>query len=89
MEYTVEPGDENYKATLTPEMFRRRLASLQWSKEQLADILECDISWVNAIDDGEISAPPLLAAWLNTLAMAHDTVGIPEVYRKRKHKPQK
>lgn len=52
---------------MTAGEFRFWLQQIHWTLPQLAEILECDISYVEALDRGAVEAPPMLTAWLRTL----------------------
>lgn len=58
---------------MTPDRFNECLESLHWSTETLAGILECDEGLTEAYSMGLEEVPPKLAAWLEVLALAHDT----------------
>ena len=68
---------------MTPSRFMECLAYLFWSRETLVDILECDPVLVKEWAEGREPVPPQLAAWLESLAVAHAKAGIPTAYRRR------
>lgn len=73
---------------MTSEEFRFWLKTIHWTIPQLAEILGCDISYVEALDRGDVEAPPLLTAWLRTLGKVHAELEAPIAYRRKKWKPK-
>ncbi|PSH64752.1 hypothetical protein CU102_21130 [Phyllobacterium brassicacearum] len=69
---------------MTPPRFLECLAYLFWSRETLAEILECEPVLVKEWAEGREPIPPQLARWLETLALAHAKAGIPTAYRRKK-----
>ncbi len=67
---------------MTPQRFLECLAYLFWTRETLAEVLECDPALINAWATGREEIPAGLAAWLETLAKAHEAAGVPTTYRK-------
>ena len=64
--------------TMAPEEFRRCLYNLQWSLPDLAEVLQCDLSVVEAMSRGKANVPPLLAIWLRLLSK--NTLGLVQTY---------
>ncbi|TRB05830.1 hypothetical protein EXN61_11385 [Agrobacterium tumefaciens] len=52
---------------MTSEEFRLCLHKLRWSLSDLAEVLQCDLSVVEAMNRGDAKVPPLLAVWLRLL----------------------
>ncbi|CUX02365.1 hypothetical protein EGT36_01175 [Agrobacterium sp. FDAARGOS_525] len=63
---------------MAPEEFRRCLCNLQWSLPDLAEVLQCDLSVVEAMSRGKANVPPLLAIWLRLLSK--NTLGLVQTY---------
>src|SRR5262249_55577226 len=72
-------------ATMTPARFTECLLHIRWTPINLASALQCDLSWVEAMEAGNAEVPVGLAAWLETLAQCHEAAGIPTTYRGRGH----
>lgn len=68
---------------MTPERFQDCLVLLRWSQFDLAVILKCDVFLVNAWANSKAPVPDDISAWLETLARAHDSAGIPAAYEGR------
>ncbi|AYG57992.1 hypothetical protein [Rhizobium jaguaris] len=70
---------------MTPERFSECLLHIRWTPINLASALQCDLSWVEAMEAGNAEVPDGLAAWLETLAQCHEAAGVPTTYRGRGH----
>ncbi len=68
---------------MTPKRFTQCLASLRWTQRGLAAILECDDRLVRRWASGEADIPASVAAWLETLAQAHDAIPPPQGWKRR------
>ncbi|MEY9625680.1 hypothetical protein [Sinorhizobium fredii] len=66
---------------MTPERFAECLASLRWTTIELTSALQCQLSWVEAMESGHAEIPGDLARWLEGLARCHEAAGIPTRYR--------
>jgi hypothetical protein len=66
---------------MTKERFSECLLHIRWTPINLASALQCDLSWVEALEAGNIEVPAGLAAWLETLAQCHEAAGVPTTYR--------
>lgn len=66
---------------MTPERMSECLASIGWTDHKLASLLECDLLLVEAWLDGGADIPASLAAWLTTLAAAHDAIPPPTTWK--------
>ncbi|TCL70518.1 hypothetical protein [Rhizobium sp. BK251] len=73
---------------MTPARFSECLLRLRWTPINLASALQCDLALVEAWESGEEEIPAKLAAWLETLAKAHDTLDIPKTYRGWQYGPK-
>lgn len=74
---------------MTPSRFIECLAYMNWSREKLADILECEEGLVHAWATGREEIPVTLVVWLEGLATCHEAAGIPTTWRKKnlRHEP--
>jgi hypothetical protein len=73
---------------MTPSRFVECLEALHWSNDQLAAIMECDEGRVEAWAIGLEPIPAKVAAWVETLAKAHEALeGDKPKLRKRKAGP--
>ncbi|MBB3465272.1 hypothetical protein [Rhizobium sp. BK377] len=70
---------------MTPARFTECLLHIRWTPINLASALQCDLSWVEAMEAGNAEVPAGLAAWLEVLAQCHEAAGIPTTYRGRGH----
>ena len=66
---------------MSPARFTECLLHIRWTPINLASALQCDQSWVEALEAGNIEVPAGLAAWLETLAKAHEALPPPTTYR--------
>ncbi|PZM11213.1 hypothetical protein [Rhizobium tubonense] len=70
---------------MTPARFSECLLHIRWTPINLASALQCDLSWVEALEVGAVAVPDGLAAWLETLAQCHEANSTPTAYRGRGH----
>jgi len=70
---------------MTPERFTECLLHIRWTPINLASALQCDLSWVEAMEVGNAKVPDGLAEWLETLAQCQEAAGVPTTYRGRGH----
>ena len=82
---TATVSSNTIGATMTPARFTECLLHIRWTPINLASALQCDLSWVEALEAGNAEVPTGLAAWLETLAQCHEAAGIPDTYRGRGH----
>jgi len=68
---------------MTPERFAETLASLRWTQRGLATVLDCDDRLVRRWAAGGAEIPASVAAWLETLAQAHDAIPPPQGWKRR------
>ncbi|MBO0141471.1 hypothetical protein JZX87_09880 [Agrobacterium sp. Ap1] len=66
---------------MTTDRFNECLRVIRWTPINLASALQCDLSWVEALETGEIAVPVGLAAWLEVLAQSHEALPPPKTYR--------
>lgn len=68
---------------MTPTRLREVLALLRWTQRGLADALTCDERLARRWASGAAPVPPVVAAWLETLATCHADHPPPEGWRIR------
>lgn len=66
---------------MTPDRFNECLRVIRWTPINLASALQCDLSWVEALETGNEEVPVGLAAWLEVLAQSHEALPPPKTYR--------
>ncbi len=66
---------------MTPARFTECLLHIRWTPINLASALQCQLSWVEALEAGNEEIPAGLAAWLEALAQAHEALPPPITYR--------
>ena len=71
---------------MTPERFNQCLRVIRWTPINLASALQCELSWIEALETGMEEVPPGLAAWLEVLAFAHEATPPPQTYRGKRAK---
>lgn len=69
---------------MTPNRFNECLRAIRWTPINFASALQCDLSWVEALETGEAEVPAGLAAWLEVLAQVHEAAPPPKTYRGKK-----
>jgi hypothetical protein len=70
---------------MTSTRFAECLLHIRWTPINLASALQCDLSWVEALEAGAIEIPVELATWMETLAQCHEAAGVPTSFRGRGH----
>ena len=70
---------------MTPARFNECLLHIRWTPINLASALQCDLSWVEALEVGNTEIPEGLASWLETLAQCHEAAPPPKAFRGRGH----
>jgi hypothetical protein len=68
---------------MSPDRFNECLRHIRWTPINLASALQCDLSWIEALETGNEEVPDGLAAWLETLAQAHEALPPPTTYRRQ------
>ncbi|WFS00307.1 hypothetical protein [Rhizobium tumorigenes] len=68
---------------MTPARFNECLLHIRWTPINLASALQCDLSWVEALEVGAAEVPAALAEWLETLARCHEANETPKAFRGR------
>ncbi|EJL54387.1 MULTISPECIES: hypothetical protein [unclassified Rhizobium] len=71
---------------MTNERFSECLLHIRWTPINIASALQCELSWIEALEAGNEEVPAELAAWLETLAKAHEALPAPEAYRGKSSK---
>jgi hypothetical protein len=66
---------------MTSTRFSECLLHIRWTPINLASALQCDLSWIEALEAGNAAVPAELATWLETLARCHETAGVPTKFR--------
>ena len=72
---------ENCKIIMSPERFNQCLRVIRWTPINIASALQCELSWIEAMEAGTENVPADLAEWLETLAQAHEVLPPPLTYR--------
>jgi hypothetical protein len=68
---------------MSPDRFNECLRHIRWTPINLASALQCDLSWIEALETGNEEVPAGLATWLETLAQAHESLPPPTTYRRQ------
>jgi hypothetical protein len=68
---------------VTPERLRACLTALRWTQRGLSVALECDDRLVRRWAAGEAEIPASVAAWIETLAKAHEALPPPQGWKRR------
>ncbi|WP_037087200.1 hypothetical protein [Rhizobium sp. CF080] len=71
---------------MSPDRFNECLRHVRWTPINLASALQCDLSWIEALEAGNEEVPAGLAAWLETNAQAHEALPPPTTYRGQRAK---
>jgi hypothetical protein len=66
---------------MTPERFSECLLHIRWTPINIASALQCELSWIEALEAGNEEVPAGLAAWLEALAKMHEALPAPATYR--------
>ncbi|MGJ7038353.1 hypothetical protein J2Y63_001608 [Shinella sp. BE166] len=66
---------------MTPARFIECLIVIRWTPINLASALQCDLSWVEAMEVGNEEIPDGLAVWLENLARVHTDQPPPKSFR--------
>jgi len=66
---------------MTPARFSECLLHIRWTPINIASALQCELSWIEAMEAGNEEIPAGLAAWLETLAQVHEELPPPTTYR--------
>jgi hypothetical protein len=66
---------------MSPERFNQCLRVIRWTPINIASALQCELSWIEALEAGNEEVPAGLATWLETLAQAHEALPPPSTYR--------
>ncbi|WP_306869082.1 hypothetical protein [Neorhizobium galegae] len=67
---------------MSPDRFNECLRHIRWTPINFASALQCDLSWIEALEAGNEEVPAGLAAWLEALAQAHEALPPPTTYRR-------
>jgi hypothetical protein len=66
---------------MTPQRFLEALDHVHWTQKQVAQLLECELSLIEAWAAGKEHIPPEIGMWLEALAETHEAVGLPRSCR--------
>ncbi|WP_092774069.1 hypothetical protein [Agrobacterium fabrum] len=66
---------------MSPERFNECLRVIRWTPINIASALQCELSWIEALEAGNDTVTDGLATWLETLAQAHEALPPPSTYR--------
>lgn len=66
---------------MTPSRFNECLRVIRWTPINIASVLQCELSWIEALEAGTEEVPVELAAWLEVLAQSHEALPPPKTYR--------
>ncbi len=69
---------------MTPQRFSECLLHIRWTPINLASALQCDLSWVEALEVGNEEVPKELGEWLEALAQAHEALPPLKMFRGRR-----
>jgi hypothetical protein len=70
---------------MTAARFGECLLLIRWTPINLASALQCDLSWIEALEADKAAVPTELATWMETLARCHESAGVPTSFRGRGH----
>ncbi|MBP1848256.1 hypothetical protein J2046_006546 [Rhizobium petrolearium] len=62
---------------MTPARFSECLLHIRWTPINIASALQCELLWIEAMEAGNEEVSAGLAAWLETLAQAHEALPPP------------
>ncbi|WP_025662480.1 hypothetical protein [Rhizobium sp. IBUN] len=62
---------------MSPERFSECLLHIRWTPINIASALQCELSWIEALEAGNEEVPAELATWLERLAKAHEALPTP------------
>lgn len=77
----LRENDEERPIIMSPERFNQCLRVIRWTPINIASALQCELSWIEALEAGNEIVPEGLATWLETLAQAHEALPPPAAYR--------
>jgi hypothetical protein len=71
---------------MNTDRFNECLRVVRWTPINIASALQCELSWIEALEAGNEEVPTGLAAWLETLAKIHEGLPPPKTYRGKRAK---
>jgi hypothetical protein len=71
---------------MNADRFNQCLRVIRWTPLNIASALQCDLSWIEALEAGNEEVPDGLAAWLETLAQLHEAQPPPKTYSGKRAK---
>lgn len=69
---------------MTPDRFNKCLRVTRWTPINIASALQCELSWIEALEAGNEDVPAGLAAWLEALAKVDEELPPPNTYRSKR-----
>ena len=72
---------EGNEINMSPDRFNQCLRVIRWTPINIASALQCELSWIEALEIGNEAVPADLAEWLETLAQTHEALPPPITYR--------
>lgn len=66
------------------ERFNECLRVIRWTPINIASALQCELSWIEALEAGNEEVPAELANWLEALACVHEKLPTPKGYAGRR-----
>ena len=69
---------------MTPDRFNQCLRVIRWTPINIASALQCELSWIEALEAGSEEVPSALGEWLEMLARVHEASPPPLTYRSKR-----
>ena len=69
---------------MTPKRFAEALECVHWTPIQIAEVLGCDVSLIEAWATEKEKIPVEVGAWLESLAEAHEALCVPRTCREKR-----
>ncbi|MGF9563468.1 hypothetical protein [Neorhizobium sp. JUb45] len=65
---------------MNSKRFNECLRVIRWTPINIASALQCDLSWIEALEAGNEEVPEGLATWLEALAKVHEAAPPPKTF---------
>ncbi|MGE7367773.1 hypothetical protein ACQKKX_01725 [Neorhizobium sp. NPDC001467] len=65
---------------MNSKRFNECLRVIRWTPINIASALQCDLSWIEALEAGNEDVPEGLATWLEHLARVHEAAPPPKTF---------